>query len=157
VDVIHQGPCGLPPTRARATATITSGFLTGITLTDHGSGYTNTPNVAIIGDGNGAKALAIVVNGSVANIIILSSGSGFTTAPTIFIDPPITTPSLSIAVASVAVTMKVVAGRTYQLNSSFDLRTWQPVGDNFLADSDTITRMFQVGTTGQYFQIRELP
>jgi hypothetical protein len=142
--------------RAKATATITSGFLTDVVLTNYGSGYTNTPNVTIVGDGTGAKAIAIVANGSVSDIIILSSGNGFTSAPLIFIDPPVTTPSLSIGVSSVAVTMNLVAGRTYQLDSSFDLATWQPAGGKFLADTDTMTRIFEVRTTGQYFRVHEV-
>jgi hypothetical protein len=112
--------------------------------------------VTIVGDGTGAKALAIVANGAVSDIIILSAGSGFTTAPLILVDPPYPTPSLSIAVSSVAVTLNLVAGLTYQLDSSFDLVSWQPAGGTFVADSDTMTRVFEVRATGQYFRVRKV-
>jgi hypothetical protein len=52
--------------------------------------------------------------------------------------------------------MNIVAGRTYQLDSSFDLKDWQQAGAEFLADADTITRLFEVGTTGQFFRVREI-
>jgi hypothetical protein len=45
-----------------------------------GSGYTDIPDVTILGDGEGAIAGAIVVNGAVKSIKITKTGSGYTTA-----------------------------------------------------------------------------
>jgi len=51
---------------AKATATITSGAVSGVTLVDMGSGYTSTPTVSFSGgDGSGATATA-VLNGNYA-------------------------------------------------------------------------------------------
>jgi hypothetical protein len=37
-----------------------------------------------------------------------------------------------------------------------DLATWQPADGKFLADTDTMTRIFEVRTTGQYFRVHEV-
>ena len=74
---------------ATAMATINDGYVTGVTITDGGSGYTSPPNVSFIGGGGaGASALAEAGGGSVTNIIILSAGSGYSSAPVVEIDPP---------------------------------------------------------------------
>jgi hypothetical protein len=77
------------PRTATATAQVVNGFVVGATITDGGSGYTNTPTVNITGGGgSGATARATVLNGTVTSVIILTSGSGYTSAPTINIAPP---------------------------------------------------------------------
>ena len=74
---------------AKAIASIRGGFLTGITVTYGGNGYTKEPTVTISGGGGaGATAKAFVENGRVVEIVILSSGSGYTVAPTVTIDGP---------------------------------------------------------------------
>ena len=45
----------------------------------------------------------------------------------------------------------------YVLESSFDLQTWTQVGDQFTADSETVTSEFDVLETGRFFRIREVP
>ena len=76
-----------PPTggtTATATATFAGVPLTGITVTDGGSGYATAPSVTLSGGGgNGAQATAIVSGGSVIGIAITNPGSGYTTAPTV--------------------------------------------------------------------------
>lgn len=57
--------------------------LTGITVTNRGSGYTSAPTVAITGGGgSGATATAEVANGEITNIRLDSAGSGYTGVPT---------------------------------------------------------------------------
>ena len=59
------------------------------TITDGGAGYTNIPNVTIIGDGNGVNAVASLGNNkNVESIKILSSGQEFTSIPSVIIDNP---------------------------------------------------------------------
>lgn len=79
-------------TSATATATVSSGTITGITLygmvrevqiTSNGSGYTVAPAVNFSGDGSGASATAVIANGSVIKVIINDPGSNYTTAPTV--------------------------------------------------------------------------
>jgi hypothetical protein len=75
---------------ARATATITGGAVTGVTITDGGQFYNTTlvPSVTFSGGGGtGASATATVSSaGLVTGIAITSNGSGYTSAPTVTID-----------------------------------------------------------------------
>lgn len=74
---------------ASATATVSSGVVTQITITNGGSGYESAPLITITGGGGtGATAQAIVVDGVVTNIGITNGGSGYTSAPTVSIAPP---------------------------------------------------------------------
>ncbi len=84
-----------------AVSTITNGEITGISVTNSGSGYLSTPAVTITGGGgSGARARAVVSNGIVQNIVVTNSGSGYSTSnlPTVTIAPPVasTIPSYPI-------------------------------------------------------------
>jgi hypothetical protein len=75
--------------QATATATITSGFVTSITVVSGGSGYTSAPVVTISGGGgSGATATASVSGGAVTSIMVNNAGSGYTNAPAVIIAPP---------------------------------------------------------------------
>lgn len=61
--VLGTPPSGtvIPPRTATGTAIMTGNFVTGVNITDGGSGYTNTPLVRFIGGGgSGAGAYAVV-------------------------------------------------------------------------------------------------
>ncbi len=74
---------------ATAVATITAGFVTGITVTSGGSGYTSEPAVTLSGGaGSGATAKAILSGDKVALTLVLTAGSGYSTAPTVVVDAP---------------------------------------------------------------------
>ena len=74
---------------ATAVATITAGFVSGITMTSGGSGYTNEPVVTLSGGGgSGASAKPILAGDTVASIVVLTAGSGYATAPTVVIEAP---------------------------------------------------------------------
>ena len=64
---------------------------------------------------------------------------------------------MSIAVSRVKITQHVVLGRNYVLESSYDQITWTPTGPQFTADSDTMQNEFDVGATGGFFRVREVP
>ena len=70
---------------AAATAEIAEGAVTGLAITDGGSGYTVAPTVSFVGGGGGAGAAGYVslVNGQVVYIYLTDGGSGYTTAPTV--------------------------------------------------------------------------
>lgn len=76
-------------TKATATATISNGAVTGITITNPGEGYTFTPSISFVGGGavlNGgtrATATVTVSAGKVTNYSITNGGSGYTSAPTV--------------------------------------------------------------------------
>ena len=74
---------------ATAVATITAGFVTGITVTSGGSGYTSEPSVTLSGGGgSGATAKAILSGDKVAVVVVLTAGSGYSTTPTVVVDAP---------------------------------------------------------------------
>lgn len=79
---------GVPAT---ATATISGGAVTGVTITNGGSGYTAPPTInfygggSIVNGGSKARATATLTNGSVTGVTINTGGSGYNTAPAITI------------------------------------------------------------------------
>lgn len=74
---------------ATAVATVTAGFVTGITVTSGGSGYTSEPAVTITGGGgSGATAKAILSGDKVEVVVVLTAGSWYTGSPTVTIEGP---------------------------------------------------------------------
>jgi len=77
------------PHAASANPTVVDGFVVAATVTDGGCGYTNVPEVLIVGGGGtGAAATAVVSNGMVVSLTITDPGIGYTNTPTIYIDFP---------------------------------------------------------------------
>src|SRR5207244_6459186 len=65
--------------QATAAATVTSGFITSITVTDGGAGYSTAPAVTITDStGTGATAVAQVSGVTVTRISVQRAGSGYT-------------------------------------------------------------------------------
>ncbi len=87
------GPAGVLYDRsafsgAAATAAVSGGQITGVTVTNGGGGYPAAPTVVITGTGTGATAQATVVNGVVTAVTILNPGTGYTIPPTVtFLHP----------------------------------------------------------------------
>jgi formylglycine-generating enzyme required for sulfatase activity len=74
---------------ATAVATVTAGFVTGITVTSGGSGYSSEPAVTITGGGgSGATGKAILSGDKVALVVVQTSGSGYTNLPIVTIERP---------------------------------------------------------------------
>ena len=85
---------------AQAKAIIANESITGITVTDVGAGYVETPRVTLNGGGavitysgttvtdTGGSAYAVLSGGTVASIGLTSNGLGYTSAPSVVIDPP---------------------------------------------------------------------
>jgi hypothetical protein len=115
------GKCGSAitplPRAATATATMVNDFVVGVTITDGGWGYTNTPIVRISGGGgSGARAVAVVSNGVVIAINILDAGYGYTSTPSVVIDPPfMANPVLDLAPMSFLVFSNLTLGGVYQM------------------------------------------
>ena len=83
-------------TNASATATVSSGSVSGITITNNGSGYTSTPTVKLsappnigVGIGTTATATATISNGQISSINITNVGLGYTIAPIVLISSPV--------------------------------------------------------------------
>ncbi len=142
------------PQIAAATARVANGMVVAITVTDGGLGYTNTPLVTLIGGGggSGAKATAIMQGGVVTAILITDPGKGYTSAPKVRFGP---VPSVQIEISKVRVRLGGIPDRTYQLESTRDLKIWNPIGDPFVAQATDQFAEFEVTTAaGLYFRIR---
>ena len=75
--------------QATATAVRTGNFVTSVTVTNGGAGYSVAPVVTISGGGGtGATATATVAGGVVTSIEMQSAGSGYTSMPTVNIAAP---------------------------------------------------------------------
>jgi len=86
--------------------TTPSGSVSGITLTDGGSGYASAPAINIGASDNGgtdatATAVLATTGGEVVSIAVGAGGDGYTVAPTITISAPAAGGSTATAVASV--------------------------------------------------------
>ena len=67
---------------ATASAVVSGGVVSSITVTNAGSGYVSPPNVTIGGYGAGATATAQLVNGAVSAVTVTNGGTGYVTDPT---------------------------------------------------------------------------
>jgi len=72
---------------AQATATVSAGSVSSLTITKTGINYSSVPEVTITGDGIGATAIALIAGGQVSDLIITNPGSGYTFA-NVTITPP---------------------------------------------------------------------
>lgn len=146
------------PHAAKATARLDNGFVVEINITSRGCGYTNAPLVEIRGGGgSGATATASVSNGAVVGITVTDTGTGYTNTPDVVIASPPFMPSLGIEVSKVKVTLHVLLGHNYVVEASSDLRNWSEVVTKFTAHDELINQKFDVGITGRFFRIQEVP
>jgi len=75
--------------QATATATVSGGFMTIVTVDSGGSGYVTVPAVSFSGGGgSGAAAHAQLGVDSVTNIVVDNVGSNYVFAPVVIIEPP---------------------------------------------------------------------
>jgi formylglycine-generating enzyme required for sulfatase activity len=76
-------------TTATATANLTSGFVTSVTVSNSGTGYTTPPSITFLGGGgSGAAATATVTMGTVTGITMTNAGSGYSAPPLVVIAAP---------------------------------------------------------------------
>jgi hypothetical protein len=66
-------------------------------------------------------------------------------------------PSITIKVKTIQVTMHVRPSKTYQLEASLDLKTWNKLGDAFVASTSESVQEFNTIEVGRYFRIQEVP
>lgn len=77
----------LTGTGAEASALVSAGRVTGITITNAGSGYVSTPTVSII-SGTGAQANAVLQPTGIGGIVLLNDGGNtYTSVPTVDLVP----------------------------------------------------------------------
>lgn len=126
---------------ALAIAQLTNGFVVGATVTLGGRGYTNAPEVKIIGGGgSGAQAVAVVSNGVVVAVNLLGAGSNYTGTPTIVIDPPvIPNPVLGIGPGTLLTFSNLSTSNAYQLQQS-TAWYWSNLFASFTASNSVYTQ-----------------
>jgi len=81
------GPPATGGVQATAVATVTGGVITGVTITQAGSGYSSSspPSISFVGSGgSGTGAAAVTLVGStVSGLQVTAGGSGYVTAPAV--------------------------------------------------------------------------
>jgi len=100
---------------ATATATISGGVVTAVTITAGGSGYTSAPTISFSGGGggSGATATATITGGVVTAVTITAGGSGYTSAPTIIFNYGLTNKPLKDIINNITEwLLGIVAGLT---------------------------------------------
>jgi hypothetical protein len=76
--------------QATATATVSGGFLTIITVTDGGHGYAEAPGVTITDPtGSNAVCVAHLTGGVVTSVTVPNPGRNYSSSPTVTIAPPL--------------------------------------------------------------------
>lgn len=156
IPTIVIDPPPFPPSQAKGTATLDNGLVTGVNITDTGHGYDGiVPPVTFLGGGgSGAKGTAIVSNGTVTGITITATGSGYTKAPFVLIAAPPGLASLAISVRTVDVTLSLIPGYTYKIQTTTDAgATWLDVESDILAEDKTLVRSFDVTSQTQLFRV----
>lgn len=84
---------------AQATATISTGTISAVTLTKSGNNYDAEPDVTITGNGTGATAIATIAGGVVTGITVLTPGSGYSVATVTIVPPTSVSPDTNYIIA----------------------------------------------------------
>jgi len=96
---------------AAASATVSNGVVTGLTLTAGGSGYTAAPGVSITGGtGSGASATAGITTDTVSAVNLLTGGSGYTAATVNFGGPGTGASALATVTTDTVSSLTLLAG-----------------------------------------------
>jgi trimeric autotransporter adhesin len=139
--------------QATAVATVTSGFVTSITVTDGGFGYGSAPAVTITGTtGSGAVATANVSGGVVTSITVNNAGSGYSGVMVTIAPPPPATvvgtywsndgTSSAGSQPSAAVTVPVQGGLFTVILGDIALANMTPIPPTIFANNDAQLRIW---------------
>ena len=136
--------------RATITATITSGVVTALTITNQGDGYLAAPTLTF--SSGTASATAAITDGKVTSTSIVSGGTGYGSAPTVTVSMPSTLVDIT---ASFTATIKkssasgasVPAGRD---GLYFQNRLLMVYGNDFLAVSDVLDPLHYQQVTNDF-------
>jgi hypothetical protein len=98
-----------PSSPALATAIVTDGVVTSISVTNGGSGYLAPPRIVIVGNGSGAAATATINDtGVVTGITITNGGAGYWPLPNVGPNVPVPANPASLGAAVMVTTGFVV-------------------------------------------------
>jgi hypothetical protein len=111
----HTGDTTGEGAQATATVNVTTGAITGYTVTNPGSGYTLAPDVTVTGSGTLATATAAIATGLVSKITVTAPFHNFVD-PEVTIAPPTTgTAATAIASGGVGSITLLNGGRGYSI------------------------------------------
>lgn len=156
VPNIVIAPPPTPPRRAIIGVEVINGFLVNATILDGGFGYLEPPFVRIVGTGQDAVISLTVEEGVVTGVTIANAGSGYGENTKIVVASPPTQPSVAISVSRVMLTMQLVMGRRYVLESQSENRTWVNEGEPFTANEEIMQMEVVVNGTMRLYRVREL-
>ena len=149
-------PPPLVPRVAKGLSEIVNGFVVSLTVTDPGYGYKTEPPVLLVGGGGtGATARAILSDGAVTGFLITNPGSGYTAPPQVVIASPFHTVSLGVRISRVTIDLHLEVGYRYLLESSIDLQNWEPIGQPFVAQQNTMAVELPVSNSNTVFRLKE--
>lgn len=74
-------------TGAVLAATVAGGVITGVTVTNGGTGYSGSVSVTVGGPGSGAVLNPVIVAGVITSVTVANAGSGYTSAPALTVVP----------------------------------------------------------------------
>lgn len=137
------------PTIPSGALQIVNGFVVGFTLTDGGSGYTDAPVLTVKDStGTGAILKPIFANGKVTGVTVMNPGRSYSPQAIVSFTPPavVGIEAQSSIEARLELSQLLPQFR-YQLQSSTDLKLFQPVGEVFVPQ--TATNAFYLDTAKQ--------
>lgn len=102
LNVIFTGG-GISNKLAQGTATIGGGGVTGVQITDGGTGYTNEPSITFSGGGASTQATAVAqgVANSITQVLMVTPGVGYTDTPAVTFGAPSGGGNTATGVASI--------------------------------------------------------
>jgi len=147
-----------PPSPASAIAIISTGSCASVIITSGGYGYTNIPEVTILGGGgDGAAATAVVQNGLVVAVNITNPGNGYTNAPVVLIQPPvILQPQVNIALASQLTFSNLTVSDTYLLQRCVN-QNWENPPSGFIATNVVLSQWVNGIATANSYRVVAAP
>ena len=83
-----QAPTKAGSSQATITATVADGAVTGLNITNSGSGYTFTPRITFIQPGGAKLGTPVIASEQITSVPVTANGFGYTTAPTVYVDEP---------------------------------------------------------------------
>ncbi len=138
---------------ATAVATVTAGFVTTITVTSGGSGYTSEPLVTITGGGGiGATAKSILSGDKVAGVVMLTVGSGYSGLPTVLIEDPPTPFSVQLRLVP-ELTIKGPAGSLSRVESAAHTTgPWTTLTNVIVGTEGSVVVDLSPGSTTRFYR-----
>jgi len=138
---------------ATAEAKLTAEFVTAITVTSGGSGYTAEPAVALSGGGgSGASAKAILAEDKVLAIVVLNAGSGYSTVPVVVIEAPQKVPRVRLRLVP-ELTVEGPAGSLARVEAAWAFTgPWTTWTNVTLGSDGTLLVDFSLGSATRFYR-----